>query len=71
MVVEVVGEAGPRTTIKAQEVEIDKEATETEAIDPMEIPTNEPDTSLAQQMQQHLTYQYLRVLEVGAALVIA
>ena len=40
-------ETGLRTTIKAQEVEIDKEATEIEAIDPSEIPTSEQDTSLA------------------------
>ena len=47
MVVEGVVEAGLRTTIKMQEAETDKEATEIEAIDPTEIPTSEQDTSLA------------------------
>ena len=48
MVVEVVVEAGLHTTtIKAQEVEIDKGATGIEAIDPTEIPTSERDTFLA------------------------
>ena len=48
MVVEVAVEAELHTTtVKAQEVEIDKEATGTEAIDQTEIPTSEQDTFLA------------------------
>ena len=48
MVVEVVVEAGLHTTtIKAQEVEIDKGVTGIGAIDPTEIPASEKDPFLA------------------------